>query len=282
MRYNRESKQKERFYLMWKWEADGQARGVAVVIHSAYEHHRRYAWLIEELRSRGFHVIAGDLPGHGEDSKHKKVHDEALKDYERYVKLMIETAFDYNLPVFLFGHGMGAIFGIYAVQKYRYEVAGLILTSAWFHLQHQPSRVSNAVPGLSKIAGGFKIHHDITVKQLTRSYDAYLEMKDDIMYNSNVTVKWYNELHNFMKALYQSEKGIPDIPVLMMNAGADKVVDTNYAKKWLLKQPISDFIYKEWSKCHHDLYLEPERELVFSYVESFLFNSLKNIGYIIE
>ena len=53
---------------MWKWEADGQARGVAVVIHSAYEHHRRYAWLIEELRSRGFHVIAGDLPGHGEDS----------------------------------------------------------------------------------------------------------------------------------------------------------------------------------------------------------------------
>ncbi|WP_010288373.1 alpha/beta hydrolase [Kurthia massiliensis] len=267
---------------MWKWEADGQARGVAVVIHSAYEHHRRYAWLIEELRSRGFHVIAGDLPGHGEDSAHKRVHDESLKSYERYVKRMVDTAFEYHLPVFIFGHGMGAIFGLYAVQKYNYEVAGLILTSAWFHLRHQPSRMSNALPGFSKVAGALKIHHEVTTKQLTRSYDAYLEIKDDILYNSTVTVKWYNELHNFMKALQQSEKKLPNVPVLMMNGGMDKVVDVSYSKRWLIQQDLSEFIYKEWPKCHHDLYLEPERELMFDYVESFLFNSLKNIGYIVE
>lgn len=56
---------------MWKWEAEGQAKAVVVFIHSAYEHHRRYAWLIEKLRMSGMHVITGDLPGHGEESRRK-------------------------------------------------------------------------------------------------------------------------------------------------------------------------------------------------------------------
>ena len=30
---------------MWKWEAEGQPKAVVVIIHSAYEHHRWYAWL---------------------------------------------------------------------------------------------------------------------------------------------------------------------------------------------------------------------------------------------
>ncbi|MET1013120.1 MAG: alpha/beta hydrolase, partial [Paenisporosarcina sp.] len=34
---------------MWKWEAEGQPKAVVAIIHSAYEHHRRYAWLIEKL-----------------------------------------------------------------------------------------------------------------------------------------------------------------------------------------------------------------------------------------
>lgn len=267
---------------MWKWEADGQPKGIAVIVHNAYENHRRYAWLIEELRSRGFHVIAGDLPGHGEESKHRKAHDEPIKEYEKYMKRMLETAFEYNLPVFLFGHGMGATFALYGVMKYGYEVAGLILTSTWFQLVHQPSRVTNALPGFSKVAGSLKIRHDVTFKQLTRNYDAYLEMKDDPTYNSTVTVRWYNELHHFMKALQQSTQKLPDVPVLMMNGGNDKVVDVSYAKKWLLKQELSAFTYKEWKGCHHDLYLEPERDTIFSYVESFLLNELKSIGYIVN
>lgn len=54
---------------MWKWDAEGQPKAVVAIFHSAYEHHAWYAWLIEKLRGSGFHVVMGDLPGHGEQAK---------------------------------------------------------------------------------------------------------------------------------------------------------------------------------------------------------------------
>ncbi|GEK35124.1 alpha/beta hydrolase [Kurthia sibirica] len=266
---------------MWKWEAENQAKAVIVIIHSAYEHHKRYAWLIEKLRVSGFHVITGDLPGHGEQSKNKGVHDESLKDYEKYIKLMIYEATQYNVPIFILGHGMGATFAMHAIGKFKYEVAGVIMTSPWLHLQHQQSKMATALKGVSKIAGGFKMTHDINIKHLTRSYDFYVDEKDDPYYSTTVTIRWYHELQQFMKAIAQVEGRFKDLPVLMMNGKNDKIVDIAYNRSWLEKQKLSDYQYKEWPNCYHDLYQEPERDLIYQYVEDFVFNRLRTIGYII-
>lgn len=266
---------------MWKWEAEGQAKAVIVIIHSAYEHHRRYAWLIEKLRLSGFHIIAGDLPGHGEESRTNPIHNEDLKEYENFIKLMINEAVQYNLPLFLLGHGMGATFAMHMVGKFKFEIAGVIMTSPWLHLKHQQSKVATALKGVSKIAGGFKMNHDITIKHLSRSYDFYTDEKDDPYYNTTVTVRWYHELQQFMKAIYQVENRFKDIPVLMMNGQADKIVDTAYSRQWLEKQKLSEYHYKEWKSCYHDLYQEPERDLVLQYALDFMFNRLRTIGYII-
>ena len=56
---------------MWKWEAEGEAKAVVVMVHGAMEHHRRYGWLIEMWRLSGFHVIMGDLPGQGMTTRAK-------------------------------------------------------------------------------------------------------------------------------------------------------------------------------------------------------------------
>lgn len=70
---------------MWKWESTGQAKAVIVMVHSAYEHHRRYAWQIEQWRSQGFHVVMTDLPGHGTESLKEAAHRESFIDYEKTV-----------------------------------------------------------------------------------------------------------------------------------------------------------------------------------------------------
>ena len=266
---------------MWKWEAEGQAKAVVVFIHSAYEHHRRYAWLIEKLRMSGMHVIAGDLPGHGEESGIKTVHNEVFGDYGKFIRQMMQVALNYNLPIFIIGHGLGATLAIQIEYKYKYECAGLILSSPWLHLLHQPSKLSNALTGLSKLTGNMKIHHDVSVKHLTRSYEFYKEEKDDPYYNSVITVNWYRELHQFMKAVSTMQEGFPDIPVLLMNSGSDKIVSSAHSKKWLIQQNISEMQYKEWKVCYHDLFQEPERDDIYQYMESFIFNALRNIGYII-
>lgn len=46
---------------MWKWEAEGTAKAVIVMVHGSMEHHGRYKWLAQMWKSSGYHVVMGDL-----------------------------------------------------------------------------------------------------------------------------------------------------------------------------------------------------------------------------
>ncbi len=266
---------------MWKWEAEGQAKAVIAIIHSAYEHHRRYAWLIEKLRSSGFHVVMGDLPGHGEAAHEKRAHDEDFMSYQTFIKQLVDVSLTHNLPVFILGHGLGATLVMQVLHEKSIECAGVILTSPWLHLQIHASKLSSALSSMGKLAENMKSTHDVTVKQLTRNYDVYTQDKHDPLYNTTITLKWYRELQHLMKMTSANQDSIQNLPVLMMTGERDKVTDQTYAKHWLHKQKLSEIQYKEWGNCFHDLFHEPEREDVFLYTESFMDNVLRSVGYIV-
>ncbi|MFX3675043.1 MAG: alpha/beta hydrolase [Paenisporosarcina sp.] len=266
---------------MWEWESERQPKAVVAIIHSAYEHHRRYAWLIEKFRSSGFHVVMGDLPGHGEYSQDKNVHDENFDLYSSYIKQLVQVSMTHNLPVFVLGHGLGATLLMHALQEKSIECAGVILTSPWLQLKKQPSKLSTALSSMGKLTDNVKSVHEITIKQLTRNYDVYMQEKDDPYYHTTVTLKWYKDLQQLMKQIGSNSEFIQDVPVLMMTAERDKVSDITHSQHWLVRQKISELQYKEWKNCYHDLFHEPEREDVFYYTESFMHNSLRSLGYII-
>ena len=56
---------------MYKWEAEGDARAVIVIVHGAMEHQGRYKWLVEMWRSEGYHVN-GRFAGSWIDNKSEK------------------------------------------------------------------------------------------------------------------------------------------------------------------------------------------------------------------
>lgn len=266
---------------MWKWEAEGKAKAVIAVVHSAYEHHRRYAWMIEQFRNSGFHVVMGDLPGHGEDSSLNEAHDEDFELYSKYVKQLVEVSMADSLPVFVMGHGMGATLVMQALHTHSIECAGVILTSPWLNLRIQPSKLSGALANMGKLADHMKSTHEISIKELTRNYDVYVQEKDDPLFVNKITLKWYRELQNLKKITYSSVESITDVPVLLMTGERDKVTDPVFSENWLNKQTLSSYQFKEWKNAYHDLFHEPERENVYYYTESFMHNVLRSIGYIV-
>lgn len=263
---------------MWKWEAEGKAKAVIVIVHSAYEHHRRYAWLIEKLRSSNCHIVMGDLPGHGEQRKAKQIHNESFDSYKEYITQAMQVAVTYNLPIFIIGHGMGASILIKMLHKLKIEYAGLILTSPWLQLKKTPSKWTNT---LAKLSVQQKINHDISMKELTRNYEVYQQFSEDTTYHSIISSDWYKELQLLMKNLVQATESIPDVPVLLMTGERDKITDIKAAAGWLKKQELSEYQYKSWKNCFHDLHHEPEREEIFEYAHSFINNVLRSIGYIV-
>ena len=247
------------------------------IVHNVYEHHSRNAWLIQKLRNSGFHVVTGDLPGHGAEAV-GKIHDEQFDAYAKFVEKLIAVGLDDNLPLFIIGHGIGATFVMRLLQRKKIECAGVVFSSPWLALRHQPPKFSNV---LTKFSSSMKLNHEIDIEMLTRNSDLYEEAKQDDFYNAECTVAWYKELQAFMKLVAQSEGSIHDIPVLMHIAEEDKITDIALAKKWFIRQDLSEFQYKQWKRLYHDVYQEPEREEVYLYTESFMNNVLRSLGYVV-
>ncbi|MBD8034724.1 MULTISPECIES: alpha/beta hydrolase [Solibacillus] len=267
---------------MWKWETEHQPKAVVVILHSAYEQHRWYAWLIEKFRSARFHVVMGDLPGHGEQGKYARYHDENFEEYYNYTKVLLKVALEYNLPLFIVGNGLGASIAAYVLQKNKIECAGVVLTSPWLHFKLAPGKLSNALSSFSAITSNVKLKHELSIQYFTRNTDVLMELKEQLPLNSMVTVKWYREWQQMTRIIRDPENKFPDIPLLLMTGENDKITDISTSKKWMMEQKLSEFHYKQWNGCLHSLFFEVEREEVFRYTIDFINNVLRDLGYIVE
>jgi lysophospholipase len=267
---------------MWKWEAEGQPKAVVVIIHSAFEHHRWYAWLIEKLRVDGYHVVMGDLPGHGEDSKYARIHDKTVNEYLQFVNQLVKNALSYELPVFIIGHGFGGTLAIQYLKKYKAECAGIILSSPWLSLQKHANLLTNALANLGTLTSNMKITLDFDKKSLTNSLEGYQEIDDNIVYRTNVTVSWYKEIQLLMKTLTSQQANTVSLPILLMTAKHDKIVESEQSRRWILSQNSSQFQFKEWPISYHNLFHDSERTQVYFYVRDFINNTVRSLGYIVE
>ncbi|HZG70362.1 MAG TPA: alpha/beta hydrolase [Chondromyces sp.] len=268
---------------MWKWEAEGRAKGVIVMVHGAMEHHGRYGWLIEMWRLEGYHVVMGDLPGQGMTSRSKRGHIETFDEYIIEVKDWVQAAYQFGLPVFLLGHSMGGLAAIRLLQEVKLEIAGLILSSPCLGMAYTPPKIMEYMSlGLNKLAPKTRVSSGITIDMATRNKEVQELDMNDTLYVTKVSVRWYRELVQATKMAFAKVDKFPDIPLLVMQAGEDLIVDKKSVKKWFNQLSISEMHYKEWPNLYHEIFNEPERDEVFLYAKEFVENRLHALGYAVD
>ena len=268
--------------FMWKWEAEGEAKAVIVIVHGAMEHHGRYGWLVEMFRLSGFHVVMGDLPGQGMTTRTSRGHIDSFDEYTIEIKDWIQAAYSFELPVFLLGHSMGGLASIRLLQKEKLRIAGLILSSPCLGLVHYPSKLLNTVSILlNKVSPRLRINSGLTIEMATRNAEVREIDSNDTLYITKVSVRWYRELQFAMKLAFEDIAKSQDLPLLLMQGGGDLVVDKKMVKSWFNMVPLSEKRYKEWPDCYHEIYNEPEREEIFEYTKDFIISQLKAIGYLV-
>lgn len=267
---------------MWKWEAEGDAKAVIVIVHGAMEHHRRYGWLIEMWRTSGFHVIMADLPGQGMTTRSRRGHIDSFDEYIFEVKDWVQAAYRYELPVFLLGHSMGGLICLRLLQEEKVNIAGVILSSPCLGLVKPPSKLLNLLSyALNVVFPSFRMNSGLTVQMATRNEDVREADSNDTLYVTKVSVRWYRELADAIKQAFLNLAKTRDVPMLVMQAGDDKIVNKLNVKEWFNHAPLSEKRFKEWPKCYHEIFNEPEREEVFEYAKDFVYSQLKAIGYIV-
>ncbi|MEK4028396.1 MULTISPECIES: alpha/beta hydrolase [Bacillaceae] len=268
---------------MWKWETEQQPKGVIVMIHGAMEHHGRYGWLIEMWRRNGFHVVMGDLPGQGMTSRAKRGHISSFNEYIEEVKDWVQAAYQFDLPLFILGHSMGGLIAIRLLQEMEVETAGVILSSPCLGMNHTPPKVMDILShGLNSLSPSVKFSSGLTVEMATRNEEVRQADKEDLLYVNKVSVRWYRELLQAIKTADLKTGAVPDVPLLVMQAGDDLIVDKKSVRKWFHRLDLSEMHYKEWPGLYHEIFNEPEREEVFHYAKGFVENRLRLLGYVIE
>ncbi|WP_028399744.1 alpha/beta hydrolase [Ectobacillus panaciterrae] len=248
---------------MRKREAE-EAKAAIVIVHGAMEHHGRYLPLADMWTSKGYHVVMGDLPGHGTTSR-RRGHINHFDEYIEEVKVWIKEAQAYKLPLFLLGHSMGGLIVIRTLQETGMEVDGVILSSPCLGVLSQPPvylRVASKV--LNVVAPKLLVASNLTVEMATRNKEIRDAMENDSLYLRKVSVRWYSELVKGIKNAYKHQDKFPNVPLLLMQACEDKIVDKTVVRKWFDQLNINDKAYKEWEKCYHELFSEYEQNEVFA------------------
>ena len=95
------------------WEPDKKPKAVVALLHGLGEHIGRYAHVGEAFSNAGYAVMGFDLRGHGK-SGGLRGHLPSVEAYMRDIDLLLEhvRARYPGLPVFLYGHSLGAILAL--------------------------------------------------------------------------------------------------------------------------------------------------------------------------
>ncbi|WP_370514447.1 lysophospholipase [Alteribacillus sp. YIM 98480] len=259
--------------MMKNWMCE-RARGTIMIIHGAGEHHGRYDWVIQYLNKQRFHVISGDLPGHGR-TRGKRGHIDHFDQYIDAVYGWYKEAASYELPVFLFGHSLGGLIVIRTLMEKYMPVKGVILSSPCLGLYEYPNKFADvATKMFHRITPTLTAKSGLRAARITRDPDVRAAYEKDELITSVVTARWYQETIKAMKVSMLEAERFPNVPLLLMQAGEDYIVDKHASHRWFNRLEISDRAMKEWKGLYHELLNEPEREEIFRFMMNFIHQRL--------
>ncbi|BCJ85084.1 alpha/beta hydrolase [Effusibacillus dendaii] len=256
--------QEELFFQ--KWLPQGPMEGAVLIVHGAGEHSGRYQHVIEFLRNRQFAVFAGDLPGLGR-SGGRRGHIDQFQQYVDCLKnWLLEVSREVgDRPIFLLGHSMGGLVTIRLLQHPNAEqlpIRGAVVTSPCLRLRMRvPKWQQKLAKLLLRIAPKLRIPNRIRANDVCRSEAVASQYRQDPNMEFRVSVRWYHELQKAMKdALLQA--GSVKHPLLILQAGADRLVDPEAAIVFAERLTVVDRSLKLYPGLYHELLNEPEQEVV--------------------
>ncbi|MEJ2294137.1 MAG: lysophospholipase [Candidatus Lokiarchaeota archaeon] len=269
---------KKLFYQCWKPESK-QIRANIIAMHGWGTHSDRMELPAEFLTDKGYNVYAFDLRGHwrnaGDTPGHIDSMDHIQKDIILFSDLVKREAGEGKL--FLMGHSFGGLVSlIYAINHPGLD--GVMVSSPLLQLKMELSFVKKlgkklAKP-LSKLSPTKVLKMVIDQNLLTSDLKILRKHITDDQKLEQISLRTAAELEQSMKwAMENADKLI--CPVLIMQAGNDKLVEKDTSKAFYELIKTEDKQYKEYPGFLHELWNEKGRAQVYQDMYIWLEKHLK-------
>lgn len=252
------------------WLVDDGQKGVICLLHGLGEHSGRYAHWGALLNQSGYSLLTYDLRGHGKSGGmrgHVSSFDDYLKDTDQFLK-EAEVRFP-GAPCFLYGHSMGGIIVTYYILRRQPKLEGVIVTALSNKTSLQDQKVKVL---LSKILGSIipkmALSSGLIPATISRDPEVVNRYINDPLVHHQVTVGWGRGALNVIS---WSDKHASEwsLPVLFMHGEKDVLGFAEGSREFSSKIK-GDCTLKIWPGLFHEVHNEPEKEMVFEYLQNWL------------
>ncbi|MCV7278750.1 lysophospholipase [Mycolicibacterium flavescens] len=253
------------------WTPEGDPRGVVVLCHGYAEHARRYDHVAQRFGAAGLITYALDLRGHGR-SGGKRVY---LRDITEYTAdfhhlVGIAAAEHPDLPRIVVGHSMGGgVVFTYGVE-HPDDYAAMVLSGPAVYAQEAVSPVMIAVAKiLGSIAPGLPVEQLPTeaVSRDPEVVSAYLA--DPMVHHGKLPAGIAKALIRVGQTMPQRAAALT-APLLVVHGEQDKLIPVTGSRRLLECVGSTDVHLKVYPELYHEVFNEPERDLVLDDVTAWI------------
>jgi acylglycerol lipase len=247
----------EIYWRAWLPEA-ASPRAAVVIAHGAGEHSGRYEAVAGRLVDAGYAVYALDHQGHGRSGGPRAVItrlDLALVDLYQLVAGATQKTGG-RLP-YLLGHSMGGTIATSYALHWPENLAGLILSSPLASLPQVRPPLGLVVAALSRFAPRFGLSK-VDPSLVSRDPDQVRAYETDpLVLHGKLPARTVGELVRATRR-FPKEAAKLELPLLIMSAGADRIVAPAGAEMLYERAGSKDKTLKVYPDLYHEIFNETE------------------------
>jgi acylglycerol lipase len=254
------------------WLPEGEVRAVLLIVHGLAEHSGRYMNVVNRFVPLGYAVYGIDHIGHGR-SEGRRLYVERFADYTEPLKTYFDMVrcWQPDKPVFLVGHSMGGLIGALHLLSHQEGLSGAVLSGPAVKAPGNiPAAIVFVGRVLSVLVPRVGLVPPVDADGVCRDpavVKAYLA--DPLVYRGKLTARLGAELIGAMERV-RAEANRITLPVLILQGGADRLVDPSGARILYEKITSPDKKLVVYEGFFHEVFNEPQHDRVLTDVERWL------------
>lgn len=230
-----------------------------VIVHGLMEHGGRYDHVARAMAAEGWNVAVPDLRGHGR-SGGVRAHADDFDRHAMDLHCVLQGFQGSADNTALLGHSAGGLAVVRLAQRIRECAAALVLISPLLALRVRVPRLTRALGRACQvIAPRARFRSRVDPADTTRNGDVLERRARDPHMQHSITAGCFFALERALDAAWR-DAGRIDLPLLVCQAGDDRIVDPLAPGKWIKQVRSSDKMERSFPGQYHELLNEPDWE----------------------
>ena len=253
-----------------RWQPEGEAQGVVLILHGIGEHSSRYANVVNSFVPAGYAVATFDLRGNGK-SEGKRGFIMAFDEFREDLNIVhqeVRNVFP-DMPLIMYGHSLGGLIALDYVLRDASDFHCLIVSAPSVGEPGFPKPVIMASKVLSVVAPRTILHTGLDPGGISRDEQVVKDYLEDPLVHDMGNARFGGEALKCMDWV-NANVGELQLPLLVMHGELDTIAFTKNSRALFESAGSEDKTYREYPGGFHEPHNDIDHEMVLDGVAGWL------------